>query len=166
MNPHDPARRGTEVAISTSDYLWFVDLALTEMVGIVRQLGDAEANRRPAMAGANSPFAILTHCLGVMEFWGGFMVAGRAIERDREAEFEATGSVDELIQRAEDARRRLREDVVGLESLTAPPDVLGPEDAGVPYGRTKGAVLLHIVEELFQHLGQMELTRDMLGSSA
>jgi hypothetical protein len=32
----------------------------------------------------------------------------------------------------------------------------------VPYSETQGAVLLHVVEELFQHLGQMELTRDML----
>jgi hypothetical protein len=32
----------------------------------------------------------------------------------------------------------------------------------VPYARAKGAVLLHILEELFQHLGQMEITRDAL----
>jgi hypothetical protein len=32
----------------------------------------------------------------------------------------------------------------------------------VPYTETKGAVLLHILEELYQHLGQMELTRDAL----
>ena len=156
--------RGTQVALPAGDYLWFVDLALTEMVGIVRQLGDAGANRRPVVEGANSPFAILTHCLGVMEFWGGFMVAGRTIQRDRDAEFEAEGRVEELAQRTEEARRRLREDIAGLEARAVPPDVLGAEDAGVPYARTKGAVLLHIVEELFQHLGQMELTRDMLAA--
>jgi hypothetical protein len=32
----------------------------------------------------------------------------------------------------------------------------------VPYAETQGAVLVHILEELFQHLGQMELTRDAL----
>ncbi len=35
-------------------------------------------------------------------------------------------------------------------------------DHPVPYAETKGAVLLHMLEELFQHLGQMEITRDML----
>ena len=35
----------------------------------------------------------------------------------------------------------------------------------VPYTETKGSVLLHIVRELFQHLGQMELTRDALVAS-
>ncbi len=36
-----------------------------------------------------------------------------------------------------------------------------PDDP-VPYTESKGAVLLHILEELFQHLGQMEITRDAL----
>jgi hypothetical protein len=31
----------------------------------------------------------------------------------------------------------------------------------LPYA-TKGGVLVHILEELYQHLGQMELTRDVL----
>lgn len=164
MSPSDGPVPGAPVTIPAGDYLWFVDLALTQMMAIVRQLGDQDANRRPGLAGANSAFAILTHCLGVVEFWGGFMVAGRTIARDREAEFEAQGAVEELAQRTEEAGRRLRVDIRGLDSLAAPPDVLGPEDAGVPYARSKGAVLLHIVEELFQHLGQMELTRDMLAA--
>jgi Protein of unknown function (DUF664) len=49
-----------------------------------------------------------------------------------------------------------------LESL-APPGQVGPNpDDPVPYRETKGAVLLHVLEELFQHLGQMEITRDVL----
>jgi hypothetical protein len=32
----------------------------------------------------------------------------------------------------------------------------------VPYAESKGAVLVHILEELFQHLGQMQLSRDAL----
>ncbi len=36
-----------------------------------------------------------------------------------------------------------------------------PDDP-VPYTETKGAVLLHILEELFQHLGQMEITATTL----
>ena len=75
------------ISVSTSDFLWFVDHALDEMVGILRGLGDDLANRRPDLDGANSPYAILTHCLGVMEYWGGWMIAGREIERDRDAEF-------------------------------------------------------------------------------
>ena len=39
-----------------------------------------------------------------------------------------------------------------------------PDDP-VPYTERKGAVLVHILEELFQHCGQMELTRDALVAS-
>jgi len=77
--------------ISTEDYLWFVDHALDAMVRIVTELGDDDANRRPGLPGANSPYAILAHCVGVMEFWGGAMVAGRTVVRDRDAEFRARG---------------------------------------------------------------------------
>ena len=150
------------LAVSEDDYLWYVDLALDEMVAIVSGLGDGTANRRPDLAGANSPYAILTHCLGVLEFWGGLMVAERAITRDREAEFEAQGAVIDLAQRAATARRQLATDISGFDASAAPPQVLPPEDADLPYAKTKGGVLLHVLEELLQHLGQMELSRDVL----
>jgi hypothetical protein len=151
------------LAISTSDFLWFVDQALDEMVSIVRELGDDMASTRPDLPGANSPYAILTHCLGVMEFWGGYMVAGRPVERDRDAEFRAEGPVAELVELAAEARRRLEADVAAADPVAAPRhDPVLPEDADTPIGRTQGGVLIHIFRELTQHLGQMQLTRDVL----
>jgi hypothetical protein len=148
--------------ILLADYLWYVDQALDAMVGIVTDLGDELANRRPKLAGANSPYVILTHCLGVMEFWGGQAVAGRTISRDRAAEFTASGPVAELAERAAAAGSRLQEDLSGLEPLTAPRGAVGGPDALTPVGSTQGGILFHIYEELSQHLGQMELTRDVL----
>jgi hypothetical protein len=150
------------LTISLADYLWYVDQALDAMVGIVTDLGDELANRRPKLAGANSPYVILTHCLGVMEFWGGQAVAGRTISRDRAAEFTASGPVAELAERAAAAGSRLQEDLSGLEPLTAPRGAVGGPDALTPVGSTQGGILFHIYEELSQHLGQMELTRDVL----
>ena len=135
------------------------------MVAILRQLGDETANRRPDLEGANSPYAILNHCLGVMEYWGGSMVAGRATERDRDAEFRAEGPVAELILRTADARRQLEADLSVAEPMAVPRNAPNPQDADLPLGKTQGAVLLHIFEELTQHLGQMQLTRDVLLSA-
>ncbi len=103
------------VAIAANEYLWFVDLALGQMTAIVEELGDELVNRRPPFRDANSAYAIVTHCLGVMEYWGGATVAERPVQRDRAAEFTATGDVAGLLRRTEHARRRLREDMVGLE---------------------------------------------------
>jgi hypothetical protein len=97
-----------------------------------------------------------------MEFWGGQAVAGRTISRDRAAEFTASGPVAELAERAAAAGSRLQEDLSGLEPLTAPRGAVGGPDALTPVGSTQGGILFHIYEELSQHLGQMELTRDVL----
>lgn len=150
--------------ISVDDYLYYVDVALDGMVGIVTGLGDEAANRRPGPSGANSPYAILTHCLGVMEYWGGHVVAGRSITRDRDAEFVATGHVAELAERVRQARRRLAEDIAGADLYGPPRGEPKPEDQKTPMGRTAGGALLHLYEELAQHHGQMELTRDVIAT--
>src|SRR5580704_19492109 len=111
------------VAVSVADYLWFVDLALDQMTAIVEDLGDDLVNRRPPYRDTNSPYAILTHCLGVMEYWGGATVAERAVQRDRAAEFTAQGDVAGLLRRIEQARRRLREDLVDLDPSARPANV-------------------------------------------
>ncbi len=166
--PRTSLTRPSEVpglTVPTSDFLWFIDQALDEMGTILRLLGDDTANRRPSLEGANSPYAILTHCLGVMEYWGGHMVAGRVIERDRDAEFRAEGSIAALILQTAATRSQFEADVIAGEPTAAPRYRPDPEDAELPYSKTQGAVLLHIFEELTQHLGQMRLTRDTLLSA-
>ncbi len=148
--------------ISIDDFLYYVDDALDGMVRIVNDLGDALANRRPDVPGANSPFAILTHCFGVMEYWGGEIIAGRSIVRDRPAEFRATGRVAELTDQLERARQQLRADIVALDPFGPPRGSPHAEDCGLPLACTQGGALLHIYEELAQHRGQLEITRDVL----
>jgi hypothetical protein len=148
--------------ISVEDYLWYADTALEGMVGIVKALGDQRANQTPELPGANSPYAILTHCLGVMEFWGGQVIAGRQIERDRDAEFVATGSVSDLIVRSRTARDQLVRDLENFDPAAPPRGLVDREDLAIPVGRTQGGALFHIYEELSQHLGQMEITRDIV----
>jgi hypothetical protein len=98
----------------------------------------------------------------VMEYWGGAMVAGRTIERDRDAEFRATGEVSDLVRRTRQARRQLDADLADLEPLAPPQGTPQPEDADLLLARTQGGVLMHVYEELAQHRGQMEVTRDVL----
>jgi hypothetical protein len=148
--------------ISLEDYVWFEDEAVEGMIGIVAELGDDRANQRPDLPNANSPYAILVHCLGVMAYWGGYIVAGRPIQRDRAAEFVATGAVADVVERARAAQRQLRSDVAVVAGLDPPRGVPNPEDANLPIARTQGGALLHLYEELAQHRGQMEITRDVL----
>ncbi|MER7505503.1 DinB family protein [Nonomuraea pusilla] len=148
--------------ITDDDYLYYVDRALDGMSGIVAGLGDRLANTRPPFPGANSPYALLTHCLGVASYWGGHLVAGREVVRDRDAEFTCAGPVGPLLEEVASVRARLAEDLRAAEPGaplrgTPPAAFLGPDRE-----LTQGAALLHVYEELAQHHGQMEILRDAI----
>lgn len=147
--------------LSSDDYLYFADRALDGMVRIVTDLGDEWANS-PAYAEANTPYALLHHCLAVVETWVGGFVRGRPVDRDRESEFTARGPVHDLATRTQEVRRQMHADVTAAEPhaplLQEPPaEFLGP-----PRAMTQGAALQHVFEELAQHHGQMESLRDVL----
>ncbi len=106
------------IAVDTlTDY---VDRAVNALCGIVTGLGDDLANQRPDLPGANSPYAILTHCLGVMADWGGRVVAGRDVQRDRPAEFTAAGRVADLVAAAERAKLQFRADALTADPQAPP----------------------------------------------
>ncbi len=139
----------------------YVDEAVNQLASIVTSLGDDLANQRPDLPGANSPYVILTHCLGVMADWGGRVVAGRDVARDRAAEFTAAGPVADLVAAAEQAKLQFRADARTADPA-APIRPAGRRSQDVLEARSQGHALLHVVEELYQHLGQAELTRDLL----
>jgi hypothetical protein len=150
------------IELTVEEYLWFVDDCLEAMTSIVEELGDELANTRPELRGANAPYAIVMHCLGVMEFWGGEMVAGRPIERDRDAELVATGPVGEVREQVARSRARFVADLERLDARARPAHPLPEEDAGLPFDRSQAGVVVHVFHELAQHLGQLEITRDLL----
>jgi Protein of unknown function (DUF664) len=150
------------MGIFVDELVSYTERAVDQMADIVGELGDDLANRRPALPGANSPYAILRHCLGVMEFWGGQVVAGRLVQRDRAAEFRASGPVAALIAAVRDGKASFRADAAKADP-GAPPrgthPTTGPDELET---RSQGSALLHVLEEVTQHLGHMELTRDVL----
>lgn len=138
------------------------DESLERMRDILSQMSFQQANTVPALPGANSPYAIVTHCVGMADYWGGSLIAGLRIPRDRDAEFEAHGDPRHLCDVVERLRRRLPEWVrialtEGLRDRTAVGTTRSNAQTASPTW-----VLLHIVRELSQHLGQLEITRDLL----
>ncbi|KNX39212.1 hypothetical protein VV01_05070 [Luteipulveratus halotolerans] len=134
------------------------------MAATLADLGDDLANRRPDLPGANSAYVIVTHCLGVMEFWGGHVIADRAITRDRDAEFVAHGPVADLISRVRVQRTRLDADLASYDGAAPPRGSLDGRrrEGDEEFTRTQGGVLMHIYEELAQHRGHLDLTADLV----
>lgn len=147
--------------ITLDSYLRFCDEALDGYAACVRELGEPLVNASVAsVEGSNSAFALVSHVVGVMGRWGRTVNRGIVVPRDRDAEFTATGTVDEALALLESGRTRLHEDVRATDPAAAP--VNPPEGRDRPAYETQGEVLLHVYEELAQHLGQLEVTRDVL----
>jgi hypothetical protein len=148
--------------MKVDEYLYFVDRSLDGMSSIVGGLGDDLANSTPTLDGANSPYVILNHCLGVIEHWVGARMVGRPDRRDRPAEFGVAGPVAPLLHRVAEARSQLSADLGGfagdVPARTQPDRRFRPEAATL----SETGVLLHVLQELAQHHGQMEITRDLL----
>jgi hypothetical protein len=144
------------------DLSWFlVDRHLDRMAAMAAELGDDLVNFTPDLPGANSPYQLLVHCCGMIEWWTRSAILGRPVTRDREAEFNATGTVSSMLRRVETIRAQLLRDLATVD-LDAP--LLGdPSDHYVdtPIGATARGVLLHVLEELAQHHGHLEITRDL-----
>jgi len=149
------------------EWWWFlVDRHLNRMLSIVEELGDSLANLVPGLPGANSAFQIVFHCCGMLEWWIREAVLGIDVGRDRDAEFAASGTVAELEARVDVVRRQLRADLAAID-LDGP--LRGdPSDhyEGTPIGTSARGVLLHVFEELAQHHGHLELTRDAVVKQA
>ncbi len=148
------------MTIAPEAFLPFMDEALDGMVGIAEELGDELVNRRPDLPNTNSPYAILTHCVGMTTYWLGSVLCGRPSTRDRDSEFRARGTVAEIRQAVMTLQTQIRQDIAHVQ---------GDQPLGHPqylHGNTQyhtqGEVLLHCYTELAQHHGQMELTRDIL----
>ncbi|MBV9952033.1 MAG: DinB family protein [Acidimicrobiia bacterium] len=136
--------------------------AFRKMLAVVDRLGDERVNVQPHGDGTNSAAALVVHCCGVTEFWLGHVALGRPSTRDRAGEFVATASVAELHDIVD---RTIATAVADIDRLDAGE---GNDDSG---GRSHlldgdgsdGSAVLHVLEEIYQHLGHMELTADALG---
>lgn len=161
MSERDTRESGFRVAV-----LVHIDRALDGIVATVCELGDSLLNAPTGLPGGNTAFQIVAHCCGVLEFWGGQVLADRPIQRDRPAEFEAAGSVAELANLVRRQRDRFTEDLRGFDGSAGPVGRFRPEDLDRDEVRTQAGVLLHIFEELAQHRGHLDLTADLVSSRA
>jgi len=149
---------------AVNDYLLPACLAKFDaLAAVVTGMDDATLNRRPPFPGGNSPHQLVGHCLGMARRWSSTVNLGVTVPRDRDAEFTSTGSVDELLRQVAATRAAFEADVVATD-LGAPPT--DPPPTGQPWLTSCGTVLVHVYEELCQHLGHLEVTRDLLAADA
>jgi hypothetical protein len=151
-----------ELAAPTAEI--YLELALRQMDDLVDRMGDDRVNERPPGPATNSVAALVVHCHGVCEFWLGHVGLGRASTRDRDAEFTATATVRRLHGVIDAMRAQVVADVRRLDAGQASDANRAGRQFLEVSDESDAALVLHVLEELFQHLGQMELTADALGA--
>jgi hypothetical protein len=153
---------GNGLSMDQNEYVYFLRRAFDGMLRALEELGDQLGNTPPALPGANSAYAIVYHCVAVADYWTGHVIAGRAVDRDRPSEFIATGTASGLRVEIEALLGRLESDLATV-APAGPPRNSPPADfQGPDRGLSVMGVQLHVLEELAQHHGQVQITRDLL----
>jgi uncharacterized damage-inducible protein DinB len=138
----------------------YLQLGFEGLLAVAEGLGDDRANERPLGPTTNSVAALAVHCCGVAEYWLGHVGLGRASDRDRDWEFISTATIDELRARIE---RTLAQAWADLEALAAGEgSSVNADERTHLVDRTDAGLVLHVIEEVFQHLGHAELAADAL----
>ena len=138
---------------------------LERVIGCLEGLSEPQLNWKPPIDGGNSVYVIATHTLGNARAFVLGIACGQPLERDRPAEFRASGrDAAELTAQA----RRLSDDIeAALAGLSAadlgrrllPAQSLWGE--GQAQEISVREAILHVVEHASIHLGQLQITRDL-----
>lgn len=137
----------------------YIVSSLDRFVECLADLSEAELNWRPAAPNTNSLYALVTHTLGNVEENLLQALLGQPVSRDRDGEFAARGdSVRTLATRWAALRAEVD---IRLASLPA-----GALDGLYDHPRrgplTGREILLVVARHSAEHLGQAELTLDLL----
>ena len=119
---------------------------------------------RDGMRDVNTFFALATHTVGAGEFWILEAAGGRSIDRNRSAEFTATGSVEHLRARFD---RWLADSAdvfatIDDATLASTFERLANPEQGISAARlTRAACIAHALEHTAVHLGHLQLQRQL-----
>jgi uncharacterized damage-inducible protein DinB len=149
---------GVEVSPSTTT--GYARLAFGRMLAVADRLGDELVNQRPIAPHVNSVASLVIHCCGVAEYWLGHEGLGRESTRDRDAEFRTIATVDELREMVAARIAQVEADVADLDRLGLAPGPTRRDE--LPGGATPASIVVHVVEEVFQHTGHMDIAADVL----
>tara|TARA_Y100000588_G_scaffold58894_1_gene57490 strand:- start:3072 stop:3557 length:486 start_codon:yes stop_codon:yes gene_type:complete len=153
-----------KMEISDRDFLIFFDRALDGMSKIVGELGQEISNQRPNIEGVNSPYAVLYHCVSLTNYWIGTLIGSRETKRDRNNEFVAVGDIKSLLTSVETLKKQVRLDLQNYQGDQPPTEIPNIEYSPMKdyTDWNQAQVLLHTYEELAQHHGHIEITKDIL----
>jgi DinB superfamily len=136
--------------------------SLDRLLHCLDGLSEHQLNWHPPAPNANSLYALAVHTLGNAEENVLFTLFDRASPRHSEQEFTTTGqSADVLVVQWQGLRERLQQVLLSLSSDDLVQEHLHPRRGSI----TGLDILIVVARHAAEHLGQAELTRDLLLAS-
>ncbi len=158
MIAHDDGFASRDVA----SFWRFIASSLNRLIATLDDLDEEALNWRPPAPQANSLYALAIHTFGTVEENVVEILGGQPVHRQRETEFHAAGSSSAVIQqRWETLRPALTEVLTSLTSVDLERSYSHPRRGEI----TGLEVLIVVARHSAEHLGQAELTRDLLRAS-
>ena len=139
--------------------------ALHQMLAVADRLGEERVNERPVGSTTNSVASLIVHCCGVAEFWLGHVGLGRPSQRSRDDEFAATATLAELSAMVAAALAQIETDLTAIGAGTVSELAAGRQFL-LDGDETDASLIVHVLEELYQHLGHAELAADILSATS
>ena len=151
-------------------YLQELQRQLDKLCGAIDGLDAEQLNWKPPVEGSNSCYVIATHTLGNVRAWVLGICCGQPIDRDRAAEFASSGEdAAPLMERGRALGREIEAafatlDAGSLDELReARQNLWG---AGTTRPVTGREAILHALEHAANHIGHIEITRDLARARA
>ena len=135
---------------------------LNDIESVLKDLPETTLNTTPP-GFTNTPYTIMYHLLGSAQYWIADVVGGTPSNRNREEEFNRTGTKQDLQKRLSTTRTLIQNTLNNLNTNDLnphPPDLSkGVLSWGTlpPQGRTNLWVITHDLCHIAYHLGQLKL---------
>jgi uncharacterized damage-inducible protein DinB len=146
-------------------YSKYIRKQISDIHASLKGLSDEQLNQSPDVPGANSGYVVASHVLGNVRAWVLGIACGQPLGRDRPAEFASSGTYEAFGKAAHALSSEIDEALAGLDPSTlddrfVPAQELWGEGESNEISRREA--LAHVLEHASMHLGQIQLTRDML----
>lgn len=155
----------SNVEIGGATVAAYIRKAAAGYLSALDRFDDTTVNQTPPGPDTNSGTVIVTHAWGAARYWIDHVGLGRPTERVRDDEFTAVSTVADLKSLVSTTADGLAESVVQFDAGPTGTQHEGrgrlAEENGEPDG-SDGSIVIHVLEELYQHLGHLDLTADAL----
>jgi hypothetical protein len=148
-------------------YSKYIRKQIADIHEALKGMSDEQLNQWPDLPGANSGYVIAIHVLGNARAWVLGIVCGQNLRRDRPAEFASSGTYEALRKESGVLSGEIDSALAALDPQRLSERLVPSQELwgeGEPHEISVREALAQVLEHASMHLGQIQVTRDLVTS--